>query len=296
MYTHIDHDAVIIHDPQPLPLIRFYRKRQPWIWRCHVDLSRPNRKLWEFFKQFIIRYDRVVISSEKYVRDDLPVERRIVFPAIDPLTSKNKPLSKALVDKYLGKFEIPTDKPLMVQISRFDKWKDPAGVVEVFRRVKRKMDARLVLCGSMAADDPEGWEVYEGIRKNAADLVRKRDLILITSENNILVNALQRSAAVVLQKSIREGFGLTVTEALWKERPVVASNIGGIPLQIKNGENGFLVEPRDLDGFAEKILLVLQNPSRAGEMGKRGRETVCERFLVTRLLSDYVDLLSDMIA
>ncbi|MHC4944330.1 MAG: glycosyltransferase [Planctomycetota bacterium] len=295
VYTHIDHDCVVIHDPQPLPLIKFYRKRQPWVWRCHVDLSDPNKKLWEFLKSFIIRYDMLVVSSEDYIKNDIPLERKVIFPAIDPLSPKNMDLTKSTVKKYLEKFEIPEDKPLITQISRFDKWKDPEGVIEVFKLVKKKVDARLVLCGSMAADDPEGWMIYENIKQKAQDLVKKGDLILITSENNILVNALQRSSAAIVQKSLKEGFGLSVTEAMWKETPVIASDIGGIPLQIKNGESGFLLKPTDWKGFAERIALILENPKLAREMGKRGKEIVRENFLLTRLLSDYLDLFNKIL-
>jgi len=293
-YTHVDHDCVIIHDPQPLPLIKLYRKRQPWIWRCHVDLSNPHERLWDFLKNFILRYDMAIISSEKYKRKDLPVEQRIIYPAIDPLSSKNKEIDDEVISKYLKKFSIPRDKPLITQISRFDKWKDPEGVIEVFKLVKEKVDCRLVLCGNMAMDDPEGWMIYEKVKRKAGRMIENKDIMLITSENNILVNALQRSSAVIIQKSIREGFGLTVTEALWKGKPVAASNVGGIPLQMKDGENGFLLEPDDTKEFANRIIKILQNPGLSEEMGRKGREVVRKNFLLTRLLSDYLDLLKDI--
>ncbi|MCK4428721.1 MAG: glycosyltransferase, partial [candidate division Zixibacteria bacterium] len=254
MFTHIDHDYVIVHDPQPLPLIKYYAKKQPWIWRCHVDLSTSNNAIWDFLKKFILRYDVVIMSSEKYRRGDLPVEQRIIQPAIDPLSPKNMEISQGDISKYLKKFGIPRDKPLITQISRFDKWKDPEGVIQVFKLVRKKVDCRLVLCGSMAADDPEGWMIYEKVERKAKDLIENKDVILITSENSILVNALQRVSAVIIQKSTREGFGLTVTEALWKGTPVVTSNIGGIPLQVNDGVNGFLVEVGDKKGFAERII------------------------------------------
>ncbi|MEA3432812.1 MAG: glycosyltransferase [candidate division WOR-3 bacterium] len=293
-YTHVDHDCVIIHDPQPLPLIKLYRKRQPWIWRCHVDLSNPHERLWDFLKNFILRYDVAIISSEKYKRKDLPVEQRIIYPAIDPLSSKNKEIDDEVILKYLKKFCIPRDKPLIIQISRFDKWKDPVGIIEIFKLVKEKVDCRLVLCGNMAMDDPEGWMVYEKVKRKARRMIKNRDIVLITSDNNILVNVLQRSSAVIIQKSIREGFGLTVTEALWKGKPVAASNVGGIPLQIKDDESGFLLEPNDTKGFADRIVRILQNPDMAEEMGRKGKEIVRKNFLLTRLLLDYLDLLKDM--
>jgi len=294
VFTHIDHDYVVVHDPQPLPLIKYYAKKQPWIWRCHVDLSTSNNAVWDFLKKFILRYDMVIISSEKYKRKDLPVEQRIIHPAIDPLTPKNMEISQADISKYLKKFGIPRDKPIITQISRFDKWKDPEGVIQVFKLVKKKVDCRLVLCGSMAADDPEGWMIYERVERKAKDWIENKDVILITSENSILVNALQRTSAVIIQKSTREGFGLTVTEALWKGTPVVTSNLGGIPLQIIDGENGFLVEARDKKGFAERIIQLLEKPDLAQEMGKKGKEIVRKNFLITRIISDYLDLLNDM--
>jgi trehalose synthase len=290
-YTHIDHDCVIVHDPQPLPLIRFYNKNQPWIWRCHIDLSHPEPELWGYFKGFLLKYDVVIVSHELYKKDDLPLDHRIIPPAIDPFSPKNLDINDNTVQKTLKRFDIPTDKPLITQISRFDKWKDPLGVLEVFKMVKEKVDCRLVLCGNMASDDPEGLEIYEKVKEEAKQLIRTLDVILITVENNLLVNVLQRVSDVIIQKSTREGFGLTVTEALWKGKPVVASNIGGIPLQINDGVNGFLLEPNDLKGFADKIIVFLKDTKLANEMGKQGKEIVRNRFLITRLMSDYMDLL-----
>jgi trehalose synthase len=295
VFTHIDHDCVIVHDPQPLPLIKYYAKRQPWIWRCHVDLSSANSDLWDFLKKFILRYDVMIISSEKYRRPDLPVEQKIIHPAIDPLSPKNMEISDGIISKYLKKFGIPRDKPLITQISRFDRWKDPEGVVDVFKLVKKQMDCRLVLCGSMAADDPEGWKIYEKVERKARDFIDSKDIILITSENSILVNALQRASSVIVQKSTREGFGLTVTEALWKGTPVVTTDAGGIPLQVTDGENGFLLKAGDKNGFADRILLLLKDPQLAEEMGKKGREVVRKSFLITHIISDHLDLLSEML-
>jgi trehalose synthase len=204
-------------------------------------------------------------------------------------------ISEGVISKYLKKFGIPTDKPLITQISRFDRWKDPEGVVQVFKLVKKEVDCRLVLCGSMAADDPEGWTIFEKVERRANDLIESKDVILITSENSILVNALQTASSVIIQKSTREGFGLTVSEALWKGTPVVASNTGGISLQISDGENGFLVEANDKKGFAQRIVQLLKDPRLAEEMGKKGKEMVRERFLITRLVSDYLDLLNHLI-
>ncbi|HOE14819.1 MAG TPA: glycosyltransferase [Candidatus Saccharicenans sp.] len=290
-FTHLNHDLIIVHDPQPLPLIKFYRKRQPWIWRCHVDLSNPNPELWDFLKSFIIRYDLVIVSNEKYKKKDLPVPQRVHYPTIDPFSPKNMPLDKNTIKKYLNKFGIPNGKPIITQISRFDKWKDPEGVVRVFELVKKQVDCRLVLCGNLATDDPEGQIIYKRLVQKTGDM---KDVILILEENNILVNALQSTASVVIQKSLREGFGLTVTEALWKRRPVVASNVGGIPLQIIDGKTGFLVEPDDLEGFARRIIKLLKEPELGRELGENGREHVKKNFLITRNLLDYLNIISEL--
>jgi trehalose synthase len=297
-YTHIDHDCVIIHDPQPLPLIKFYKKRQPWVWRCHVDLSEPDAQLWEFLSTFILRYDLVIFSSNEYKKAGLPVEQRIIHPAIDPLTSKNIEISDAVASKYLKDHGVRIDKPIITQISRYDKWKDPEGVIKVFNLVKEKVDCRLVMCGNLATDDPEGPEVCTRIQSGESqELIEKGDMICLTDpvcSNYYFINALQRISSVVIQKSIREGFCLAVTEALWKGTPVVASNIGGIPLQIEDGENGFLVDPDDYQGFADRIIEILQNPDLTIKIGTKGKEVVRNKFLITRLLSDYLDLLKDV--
>ncbi len=294
-YAQLDQDFVIIHDPQPLPLIQFYRKRQPWVWRCHVDLSNPNGELWNFLKDFIIRYDRVIMSSEDYKKQDLPHEQHIFKPVIDPLSPKNAHLSNSEIERTLKHYQVPTDKPIILQISRFDKWKDPLGVIDVFKQVRKKVDCRLVLCGSMAADDPEGFKIFEKVDQRAEKLFERGDIILLTLESNILVNALQRAASVVLQKSLREGFGLTVTEALWKAKPVVASNVGGIPLQIEDGVNGFLVDPYDKNGCAERVIDILKKPEKYTDIAKAGKEYVRKNFLITRLVEDYLDLAIDIL-
>jgi trehalose synthase len=260
------------------------------VWRCHVDLSQPDPELWDYLRGFILRYDRVVVSHESYRHASLPVPHSIIAPAIDPLSAKNTVLPESVLDRTLRKFQVPTDKPFICQVSRFDKWKDPVGVVNVFRKVREEVDCRLVLCGSMATDDPEGEAIYERVGRAANDFLETGDIVLVRAENNVLVNALQRRAAVVIQKSLREGFGLTVAEALWKGRPVVASRVGGIPLQIEDGVTGFLVEPDDLDNCAERVMRLLKEPELGEEMGRKGRETVRQKFLITRLLLDYLKL------
>ncbi len=292
-YTHLSHDCIIIHDPQPLPMIKFYKKAQPWVWRCHVDFSNPDKTLWDFLSPFILRYDLMLLSHESYKKHDLPVEQRIIVPAIDPITPKNMDITDSETCKYLRKFGVKTDKPYIVQVSRFDKWKDPEGVIKVWARVKEEVDCRLVLCGNIATDDPEGGKLFQDVEKAVKKYsANDDDIILLLLENNYLVNALQRKAAVVIQKSIKEGFCLAVTEAMWKGTPVVASNVGGIPIQVKDGINGFLLEPDDEEGFADRTIKLLKDKEMAKEMGKQGKEITRKNFLITRLLSDYLDLLT----
>jgi len=295
IYTHLNHDCVIIHDPQPLPMIRYYIKQQPWIWRCHIDISHPDPELWDFLKKFILKYDLAIVSHENYKKDDIYIEQRIIPPVIDPLSPKNKELSDNDIQRFLKKFGIPTDKPIITQISRFDKWKDPEGVIRVFKKVKKQIDCRLVLCGSMATDDPEGMKIYQKVAQSANNLIESYDVILITSENNILVNSLQRFSDVIIQKSIREGFGLVVAEALWKQAAVVASNVGGIPLQVIDGETGFLCEPGDENAFAERIVQLMKDKKLAKKLGQNGKEHIRAKFLITRLLSNYLDLIRSVL-
>jgi len=295
-FTHLDHDCVIVHDPQPLALIRYYRKRQPWIWRCHIDLTDPHTKLWDFLKGFLLKYDQIVVSSEKYFKDDLPIDQRFIPPAINPLTLKNKELGEKIVMKYLSKANIPTDKPIITQVSRLDPWKDPEGVLDVYKLVKEKIDCRLVFCYNLASDDPEGVLMFNKVQKKAKKLQDDGNVLFVLGNNDILVNSIQSFSHVIIQKSIKEGFCLSVTEALWKGTPVVASNVGGIPTQIENGKNGFLLEPRDTEGFAERIIYLLKNPGEAKNLGKNAKETVRQKFLITRLLSDYLDMLNSIMS
>jgi len=285
-FNHLNHDCVIVHDPQPLAMINFYKKKQPWIWRCHIDLSNPNRELWDYLNQFIVKYDGVIVSSNKF-RQNLPNPQHIIHPSIDPLDDKNKDLSDHKVNLILKKNGIDVGgKPIISQISRFDKWKDPIGVMKAFKIVRKKVDCRLVLLGSGAMDDPEGAMMHEKAVRYAAE---NPDITLIMKKSEKLVNALQRASAVVLQKSLKEGFGLTVSEAMWKEKPVVAANVGGIPLQIKDGESGFLIN--NIKECADRTIRLLENEKLAQEIGRNAKERVREKFLITRHLMDYIDLL-----
>lgn len=293
-FTHLAHDCIIVHDPQPMPLIRSYRKRQPWIWRCHIDLTDPHKALWDFVKGFLLKYDQIVVSSEKYIKDDLPVDQRIMYPAINPLNGKNMSLSDKTIEKYVKKAGIPNDKPIITQVSRLDPWKDPEGVVEVFARVREKVDCRLLFCYNIATDDPEGWVMYKKVERKAKKHLKNGDVLFVLGNNDVLVNSIQRHSDIIVQKSTKEGFCLAVTEALWKGKPVVASNVGGIPIQIEDGANGYLLEPKDLDGFAERIVHLLKNPKESKHLGQQAKETVRQKFLITRLLSDYLDMLNSI--
>jgi trehalose synthase len=280
-----DCDAVIVHDPQPLPLVKHFAEREmPWLWQCHVDLSSPNPAVWNYLRGFVDRYDAAIFSLPEY-RKDLSIEQRVIAPAINPFSPKNSELSDAEIDGCLRHYRIPTDRPLITQISRFDRWKDPLGVIEAFRRAREQADCILVLAGNSAIDDPEGDVILETIHSSIDE-----SIIVITVEDPVLVNALQRRAAVVLQKSTREGFGLTVTEAMWKGAAVVGGNVGGIRHQITDGENGFLVET--VEQAAERIVQVLKDPRLRERLGARAKETVRENFLMSRLLEDWLDLLA----
>jgi len=294
-FTHLDHDCIIVHDPQPLSLIRSYRKHQPWIWRCHIDLTEPHKELWDFVKGFLLKYDQVVFSSEKYFKEDLPVDQRLMFPAINPLSQKNRHITDNTIREYITKAGVPVDKPVITQVSRLDPWKDPEGVIDVFKLVKQKVDCRLVLCYNVASDDPEGLRMYNKVYRKANKLAKRGDVIFIVGNNESLVNSIQRFSSVIIQKSTREGFCLAVTEALWKGTPVVASNVGGIPSQIEDGKNGFLLEPNDSEGFADRIVRILKNPAERKRLGDNATETVRQNFLITRLLSDYLDMLNSIL-
>jgi len=294
-FSHLDHDCIIIHDPQPLSIIQSYRKSQPWIWRCHIDLTNPHKELWDFLKGFLLKYDQIVVSSEKYFKDDLPVDQRLMLPAINPLSQKNKDISEKTMIEHITKAGIPTDKPIITQVSRLDPWKDPEGVIDVFKLVKQKVDCRLVFCYNVASDDPEGMRMYNKVLRKANKLYKNGHIIFVVGNNETLVNAIQRFSNVIIQKSTKEGFCLCVTEALWKGTPVVASNVGGIPSQIKDGENGFLLAPKDTEGFADRIIHLLKNPDDGKAIGQKAKETVRQKFLITRLLSDYLYMLNSII-
>ncbi|MGH7793142.1 MAG: glycosyltransferase [Thermodesulfobacteriota bacterium] len=281
--NHLDHDVVIIHDPQPLPLINYYSKKGPWIWRCHIDLSRPNKELWNYLVQFVEKYDAVILSLKEY-KQKLETPQLFFLPAINPFTLKNRELTEKEIDERFRHHKIPTDLPLVVQVSRFDRWKDPEGVIRAFNIARKKVDCTLVLLGDIATDDPEGEDIY----KSLLDYNQGRIIIILNRGDTALVNALQRRATVVLQKSIREGFGLTVAEAMWKGTPVIGGNVGGIRYQIEDGVNGFLVS--SVEEAADRIVQIIKDKRLRKRMGQRARQTVMKNFLMIRLLEQYLDL------
>ena len=283
----LDHDFIIVHDPQPLPLIDHYEKKCPWLWRCHLDLSRPDKEMWKYLRRWIDNYDAVILSCKEFAQEMKPPQRAMM-PAIDPFTIKNRQLSDREIDERLAHYEIPTDLPLVVQISRFDPWKDPKGVVEAFKLARKQIDARLVLLGNFATDDPEGEEIFQSL----CACRDERILILTSGDDTALVNALQTRAAVVLQKSLREGFGLTVAEAMWKGTPVIGGNVGGIRYQIDDGVNGFLIS--SIEETAKRIVQLVDDKKLRDEMGHKARETVRKNFLLTRYLEQYLDLFGEL--
>lgn len=278
----LDADMILVHDPQPLPLITHYRHQCPWIWRCHIDLSRPNPQAWNYLKPFVDEYDALVLTLPEY-RCQSVVPQFFFSPAIDPFSLKNRELSNQEINDRLEHYGIPTDLPIVTQVSRFDRWKDPAGVIRAFKRARREVDATLVLLGNMASDDPEGQEVFESLLKEKEDRI-----CILTAEDTALVNALQRASSVILQKSVREGFGLTVTEAMWKGAAVIGGDCGGIRTQIQDGVNGFLVS--NVEQAAQRIVQLLQDEKLRHELGEKARETVRQRFLMSGLAERYLDL------
>jgi len=278
-------DIIFVHDPQPVALIA--KKKElggKWIWRCHIDVSNPDNRVWEFLRDFVIEYDAAVFSAPNFSQQ-LPIRQFMISPSIDPLSDKNKELPSEIIDSVLNKYGLDKDKPIIAQISRFDYLKDPIGVIQVFEMVRKSIDCQLVLAGGTATDDPESEKVLEEVREQASG---KPDIhiLLIPPESDIEINALQQAAAVILQKSIKEGFGLTVTEALWKGKPVVASAVGGIHLQVKNKLTGLLCH--SVEGAAYAVKRLLSNKEYAAWIGKNAREHVRQNFLITRHLKDYL--------
>jgi trehalose synthase len=301
-----DKDVTVIHDPQPAALIDRGIDTK-WVWRCHIDVSSSLRyrpafelmgirrhikksrlsqtKVWKFLKTFVDRYDASIFSMASFARPDLKIPQYMVPPSIDPLGEKNRKLKDSEIDKILDKHEISRDKPIMAQIGRFDRFKDPLGVIDAYKIVKKSIDCQLILAGGAATDDPEGAEVFKEVQKKA---MGEKDIHLITLPpfSDLEINVFQSVSSVVLQKSLKEGFGLTISEALWKGVPVIGGAIGGIPSQIIDGVTGYLVH--STEGAANRAAYLLRNPDEAKRLGENGHEYVKEKFILTRHLRDYL--------
>jgi trehalose synthase len=283
----LDSEFVVIHDPQPAALIDARRPgSNHWLWRCHIDLSHPNRPLWEFLEKFVSRYDGAMFSSPEFSQQ-LPIPQYLFYPAIDPLSEKNCDLEPEFIAQVLARYKIDPQRPILTQISRFDRLKDPIGVIRAYRIVKRYFDCQLVLAGGGAADDPEGAIVLKEVLREA-DHDPDIKILELPAWAPLEVNALQRASTIVIQKSLREGFGLTVSEALWKKKPVVASAVGGIPVQIIHKHTGMLVH--SVEGAAYQIRFLLSHPQIAAKLGENGHEHVKENFLITQKLKRYLTL------
>jgi len=281
-------DIVFIHDPQPIGLVE---KREhngnKWIWRCHIDISEPQKATMDFLRGFIDRYDAAVFSAPSFARSDIAAKQILISPSIDPLSEKNRELPEGVIDSVTERYCLDRDRPIVTQISRFDYFKDPLGVIEVYKKIRDHIDCQLVLAGGGATDDPEGPRVLDQIR-SAVQSDPDIHIIYLPPSSDLEVNALQRASTVVLQKSLREGFGLTVAEALWKAKPVIATATGGIPLQIEHRHSGILAY--STAGMAHYLMELLSEPEYAAKLGMNGREHIRNNFLITRHIKDYLCL------
>ncbi|CAG1064831.1 trehalose synthase [uncultured bacterium] len=279
----LDADFTVIHDPQPAMFID-YRKRGIWIWRCHIDISSPEPMTWHFLKDIVKNYEASVFSVASFAQS-LPITQFLMQPTIDPLAEKNVQIEDEEVKAIYERLGVPLDKPVLLQVSRFDPFKDPIGVIEAYRLAKKYHDCCLVLAGGTATDDPEGEKVLAEVQEKAGgdpDI----HILLLPPFSDREVNALQRGATIVLQKSTREGFGLVVAEALWKKKPVIAGDVGGIPLQVIEGLTGYLVH--SVEGAAYRIRQLLENPELARRMGEAGREHIRRNFITTKNIRNYL--------
>jgi trehalose synthase len=292
-----EYDVVFIHDPQPAAILPFRGKGgESWVWRCHIDTGQPNPDTWGYCRQFLGDYDAAIFTMREFVPPDFPVARvEIIPPAIDPLSPKNMPLADGTTRQVLEWIGISLNRPLITQISRFDPWKDPLGVIAAYRLAREEAPGlQLALVGSMALDDPEGWDMYRSVQEASETDPLIHLFTNLTGVGNIEVNAFQRLSDVVIQKSIREGFGLVVSEALWKKTPVVAGRAGGIPLQMSDGAGGILVE--SVEECAHAIVRLLQDDELAHHLAERGHERVRDHFLLPRLLLNELTLVHGLLA
>ncbi len=281
----LDADLVMIHDPQPAALVE-QKQRGNWIWRCHLDLAKPQQQTWSFLRRFVVRYDAAIFSMPGFAHR-LPIPKFLIYPSIDPLSEKNRELSRAEVNQVLVRLGIPRDKPILLQVARFERFKDPLGAIKAYRLIKKHHACRLIIAGAGVMHDPEGEAVLAEVQEavgNDPDV----HVLQLPPEADLEINALQRAATIVLQKSIKEGFGVAASEAMWKGKPVIGSTAGGIAAQIVDGVTGYTVH--SIEGVAFRARYLLNNPGVIQRMGGAGREHVRRNFLVTRHLSDYLTL------
>lgn len=282
----LEADLIMVHDPQPAALVE-HKKDGKWVWRCDLDLSQPQRRVWSFLRRFVVKYDAAVFSLPDFAQR-LPIPQFVIHPSIDPLSEKNRELSRSEVNRIMDRLGIPRDKPVLLQLSRFDRFKDPVGTLMAYRLVRKHHPCRLVLAGSGVSHDPEGEAVLAEVLERAS---KDPDIhiLQLPPEADLEINALQRSATIVLHKSIKEGFGLAASEAMWKGKPVIGGIAGGIAAQIVDDVTGYIVH--SVEGAAFRIRAMLNNPGMIGRMGGAAREHVRRNFLITRHLSDYLTLL-----
>lgn len=293
-----EYDFVVVHDPQPAGMLHFHGRAggKHWAWRCHIDTSHPNPTYWDFFAPYLSVYEAGIFTMEQYVGPGVDFEElAIITPTIDPLSPKNAPIAEERARETVAGFGIDVGRPIITQVSRFDPWKDPLGVIDAYRIAKAQVpEAQLALVGSMASDDPEGWYYLDKTTRHAGEDFDIHILHNFHGVGAFEVGAFQTASDVIIQKSTREGFGLVVTEGLWKGKPVVGGNVGGIPLQVIDGETGFLVNSAEECG--EKTLYLLQHPEESARMGEAAREHVRQNFLTTRHLADYLQLFNHLAA
>lgn len=287
-----DADFVIIHDPQPAALLHYMPERRgKWIWRCHIDCSRPYRPVWKYLRNWVGGYDASIFSLPEFVQP-LPHTQYIIAPSIDPISDKNMPLPDKEIEDVFDRFKLERNLPLLVQVSRFDRFKDPLGVIQAFKQVRKMTPCQLVLAGGGATDDPEGEVVFKEVME-AANGDPDIHILLLPPDAHRTINAIQRAADIVIQKSLREGFGLTVTEAMWKGKPVVAGDTGGIKLQVVDHYTGFRVKTPE--GAALRIRYLLSHRDIRTKMGEKAHRFVYENFLITRHVREYLTLMISLL-
>jgi len=287
-------EVVVVHDPQPLGIRLFTQDYRVWVWRCHIDLSNPYKPVLNFIFSILKQYNASIFHMKEYIHPETPTPvKHVMPPSIDPLSDKNKPLSESTIQRILSKYDVDPERPILVQVARFDPWKDPIGAIKVYRLVKKKIpNVQLLLIAAMASDDPEGWIYYEKAVRFAGEDYDIHFLTNLIGVGPLEVNAFQRAATVVLQMSIREGFGLSVAEALWKKKPVVARGVGGIKLQIVDGVTGYLI--KSVEEAAEKTIYLIRNSNVRKRLGENGYKHVLENFTIISHLEKYLKILAEM--